>query len=366
MKVQAKELQKAVSLAGRFCNKSSPIEIYKCVLLSTNQDGLVVEATDAETQVKCQVEANLEEGDPHGRFAATPQEVLENILRHSPKEEITLGWQNGHVALRHSLGEHRITSIDPSEYPFTEYPDQPLCRISVSCLQEAVRLVYPCADSSWSSRAALTAILFSKDGDTLKLVATDGRILGCATCKAVELKEELEGFLVPAYALNKLVGHLAPGEVDLCLDENSGAVLSERLQMGFRLIQGEFPDWKKVIPDYHTEPLVPVARELFVSALRQISKNDDEVVSAVMQVKDGTLLLESEGINGRSQISICVPEDFQFPKARINVALMLKLLSGIQDTVVSFVWKTSDAPIVVKAHQESNPSFLGLIMPMQL
>ncbi|MDE3205300.1 MAG: DNA polymerase III subunit beta, partial [Acidobacteriota bacterium] len=143
-------------------------------------------------------------------------------------------------------------------------------------LTEALRQVTRAA-SSEESRPILTGVLMAAEDGGLRLVATDSYRLAVRDLPGVGVLGEGQKVLVPSRALNELLRLLgsADGQVSLRLGAHDATFgigpggPEAGITLTTRLIEGEFPNYKALIPANYPNRLI-VAREALLDAVRRV------------------------------------------------------------------------------------------------
>jgi DNA polymerase-3 subunit beta len=127
------------------------------------------------------------------------------------------------------------------------------------------------AASTDEARPVLTGVLWAVDGGTLRLVATDSYRL--AVRELVVKEGPAEGSaIVPGRALGEFGRHLAgigDGEAEVRLGESQVEFLVGRIRLVTRLIEGEFPNYRQLLPEGYKYRL-SVARDALLEAVERV------------------------------------------------------------------------------------------------
>ncbi|HID96235.1 MAG TPA: DNA polymerase III subunit beta, partial [Candidatus Latescibacteria bacterium] len=208
-----------------------------------------------------------------GQLVVPAKEVSE-FVSYLGAEKLTLAAE-GKLKLKITSrsGETVFNGMDPAEFPQIPAVNQEkTVSLSTAELSQAVNQVGFAAASD-DSRPVLTAIYWQFTSTGYQMVATDGYRLSQKTVavKGVKLTDKEEAvFLVPARSLIELV-RLAAEEKEfrfgLTDDQNQVVFLLPSLQLNSRLIEGEFPDYQKIIPQ-QAKVKVMVDREAFYRAVK--------------------------------------------------------------------------------------------------
>ena len=120
------------------------------------------------------------------------------------------------------------------------------------------------------SRPILTGVLLAAESDGLRLVATDSYRMAMRDLPGTEVLGRDQTVLVPSRALdvvNRLLGDAA--SLSIQLGERDAGFAIDDVRIATRLIEGEFPNYRSLIPDSHPNQLT-VDRDTLISALQRV------------------------------------------------------------------------------------------------
>jgi len=183
-----------------------------------------------------------------------------------------VGLESGEDELRITSGRsHFVVRTHPSEdFPRLPSPSGDPVGLPAAGLAEALRQVTRAA-SGEDSRPILTGVLITSEEEGLRLVATDSYRLAVRDLAEAGLGEPGRKVLVPSRALNELMRLLgsASGEVTLRLGAHDATFEVGGVTLTTRLIEGEFPNYRTLIPSGYPNRLV-VSREGLLDAIRRV------------------------------------------------------------------------------------------------
>ncbi len=265
----------------------------------------------------------------------------------------------------------RVTPAD--EYPKLALPSGDAVQVPAQELTRALRQVTPAASTD-DNRPIITGVLLSAEGGGLRLVATDSYRLAVRDIAGLEVLAEGAHVLVPSRALReveRLLGSseevtLRLGERDATFEvtvgEGGGGITAIRVTT--RLIEGEFPNYRGLIPSSYPNRLV-VGREPLLDAVRRVRllARDATPVRLVLQ-PDGLDLLAVTQDVGEAHESL----DAKYEGVELTVAFNPEYLAqGVEVTRGDeVVLETIDAlkPAVLRGTE--SPDFLYLLMPVRV
>lgn len=231
---------------------------------ATKKTSLVLEATDLECAARHKLSTEIRVERP-GTVVA-PAKALAKAVRSMQGEELVLEREGEDVKPR-LVVEAGTRRVALDSYPGDDFPRTPddsrfdeMFRVQGSVLSEALTRATICASQD-EARPALTAVaLFARRGSReLEVVATDSYRLGALRVPMVSPATNDLALLVPARAMRALAKELRKeqGEVAIALDsqKRGEATGSSAVRFTFgptawtiRLVEGEFPNWRELLP----------------------------------------------------------------------------------------------------------------------
>jgi DNA polymerase-3 subunit beta len=215
----------------------------------------------------------------------------------------------------------------------------------------------------------LNGIFISLKDGKMTLVATDGRRLALVD-EEVDLSEKSSGeFIVPAKAVNELVRLLqATGDVEIKFGENQ-ASFALKDDKGFsvllitKLIEGNYPNYKQVIPGEAKERIALVREEL-QAALRRAELMTSEKANSVRLTFGKNLLTITANSPevGEARETIAINYKGKELAIAFNPRYLIDPLTALAEDEVFFELIDELSPGVLKI----NGPFLYVVMPMRL
>lgn len=238
------------------------------VRITAQQGEVELAATDLEIFVA--VTASF--ATPEDGATVLPGKLFGEVLRSLPAGKVSIDAKAGEAVIRGGQAEFQLTTLPVEDFPeFVDVADRSSATAEAGELARALRQVVRAASTD-EVRPVLTGVLWSFGGGAVRLVATDSYRLAL---REVTLKEgPSEGeMIVPGRALVELGRHLtAPGvgEVTIRVGESQAACSVGRTRLVTRLIEGEFPKYRQLVPEGYPNRL-SIDRGEFAQAVQRVS-----------------------------------------------------------------------------------------------
>ena len=267
-------LNRGLGIVSHAVAARTTLPITQNVLLSTDQGGLRLSATNLEIAMSVWIGAQVEE---EGSLTV-PARLLNDFVSSLPAERVDLdstgGAARGAPARREGSGgrvihikcarvETRINGTDADEFPpIPQVQGGAVVKFDPQVLRTTIGQV-AIAAATEDSRPVLTGVKVELEGDRFTFAAADGFRLAVRTGSLKEPCGEPVQFILPAKTLaevNRLLPDASRGgePVELLVAPNKSQVLFRfaaggaghgQVELVSQLIQGAFPNYKQLIPE---------------------------------------------------------------------------------------------------------------------
>ncbi|MGH1502890.1 MAG: DNA polymerase III subunit beta [Acidimicrobiales bacterium] len=258
-------LVEALGIAGRAVGGRGGLPGLSGVRAQLEGDQLRLTGSDLDLTISVGVTVS---GESDG-VVVIPARLASDIVRALSPGAVSLSADGDEMLISSGRSEFSIRLIAGDELPpLAELPADAVSLESAQ-LAEALRQVVPAASSD-DSRPILTGVLLAAEADGLRLVATDSYRLSMRDVPGVSVLDAGQSVLIPSKALNELNRILAHGDkAELRLGEREASFEVGSITLTTRLIEGDFPNYRGLIPDSHPNSLT-VARAELLDALRRV------------------------------------------------------------------------------------------------
>lgn len=359
---------KALGRIQGIVEKRNTIPVLSNVLLESGDGELHLTATDLEVGMRSSYPANIRK---QGKITVSAKKLYE-IIKELPDREITFtAKENCWIEVNCGKAQFNIVGLAAEEFPHFPQPEEAdFLQISSKLCKEMIEKTF-FAVSHDEGKYNLNGIFVqtADDKKSLRLVATDGHRLSMIS-KPIEspVSEELnKGVILPRKGLLELKKLAEEGETELLIGfmDNTAVVKKDQTVIIMRLVDGDFPDYERVIPkNNELEALIP--SDPFLHALRRMIILSSEKSRGVkMLLKPGLLEVSSSNPelgDAREELDM----DYQGPELSIgfNARYLLDILQVQNTEKVRVVLKDNLSPGLFLSEKEDG--FLAVVMPMRL
>jgi len=243
---QAK-LNKGLSIVSRIVGTRTTLPVLSNIYLEAKGGQLKLSATDLEIGVTTSIGAKVDE---EGSLTV-PARLISDFIAANSDENLDLESKATTLHLKSARYEANIKGIDSSEYPvLPEIAKDSLVELVVADFIRAIsEVVVACATDD--TRPVLSGIYFKFEPDNLYLVATDSYRLAEKKISVPGLITEKE-FIVPARTMQEILRIASSSEglekIGISATDNQVSFSLGDTQVISRLIEGQFPNYKQIIP----------------------------------------------------------------------------------------------------------------------
>ncbi|MCS6971899.1 MAG: DNA polymerase III subunit beta [Turneriella sp.] len=371
-------IEKAIRRIDSIVPNRDTAAIVSNFLISLEPKTVRITASDMETTacitIPAQTQKNGEFIVPGKRFLEfvssliSPELIVEVQQAEDPDQEsnffrVVLSGRGG-IAARYVMSGNTAEHFPALQ----RFDSSRLFNVPTALLAEMIRKTQH-SISQEDNRYIYNGLCFQSSGDQLTLVGTDGRRLAAITRRLPEpanLPQDSDT-VVHAKAIREIQKLLDISEVAMIgVAEREFLVQVGDAQLSTRLLEGKFPDYKKVIPKEMAVEL-ELSREKLTDALLQIRPVTEPPSQLCRMLFDNkTILLTAQSANQGSQVEVTLDTDYTGEKVELglNVNFLLDVLKVLDCPRIRFSFTDSNKPVVIR--DQDDPDFLSLIMPIKI
>ena len=356
-------LVEQLSTASRaVSSRGGALPVFNWYSPQANDDVLTMTGSDLEITVRSSISVSVSEPGE----AVLPSRIAVDIVRSLDSGAIDVEVSGDEAKISGGRSQFAVRTLPVDDFPSIADPTGDQVSVATVDLTAGLKQVVRAASGD-DARPILTGVLMSAEDGGLRLVATDSYRLAVRDLPDATVLSEGQKVLVPSRALDELTRVLGDSdEVTVCLGEREvsfDVVIEDgSVQVTTRLIEGEFPNYRQLIPSSYPNQLT-IGREPLLEAVRQgeingwehyavgYSKSDCVELMAVTQ--DVLSAREVDAAHNGDELTVAFNPDY----------LIQGLEAAPGDEVVL---GTLDAlkPAVLRSTEEED--FLYLLMPVRV
>lgn len=346
--------------------KKNTVQILGNILCSVKNQQLSLCATDLEVGIK--VSLPVEELQ-EGKITLSAKHFLD-IVKELPEKKLTLTRKdNSWVELVCEKSRFNVVGLPADQYPtLPRFEEKTYFEASTEALIDMIDRTEFAASTDATRYHINGVYLESLSNSLMRMTATDGHRLSFVDrevfLKSPELKQ---GVIIPKKGLAEFRKFLGQGETSIGLSFERGYLFAKAGEsyIFIRLIDGEYPDYRPVIPK-SVDQVVTLDRTAFSSGLKRVSLLANEKSRAVKHVlRDNTLEISSSNPDmGEAREEIDVEYSGEPLEIGFNSKYLLESLAVMKSEKLEFLLKDRLSPGILREAGQLHHTYV--IMPMRL
>ncbi|MCI6366519.1 MAG: DNA polymerase III subunit beta, partial [Spirochaetia bacterium] len=245
---------KEITVAQEIITNKSPVSILSNILVIAENDALTIKATDSTVKFTTTMPVDIQE---EGRTTIFCDKFM-GILSQLPSGDVEFDQKDIEVVIKPIAKRFtaKLKSQTSDKFPEIGSSENiPFFEIGSKDFKEMIKhTMFAVSDDR--NRYFMTGVYFLKNGDTLTMVATDGRRLSCVNKSAAGIPDFTPA-IIPTKILSCILKN-APdeGNIQVSVIEKSLFVKFGNFEFSSVLIDGQFPNYTKVIPEGLTQSIM--------------------------------------------------------------------------------------------------------------
>lgn len=361
-------LFRGISIVQRAVAPKSPHPALSGLLLEADRGGLRLTGTNLDLCIRCTVPIDGTDCQPGS--IVLPARYLADIVRRLPDGLVNFlaDLSSYNAALKYGRSQARLNGMDPADFQ-AEPSMVPKAELTLETglLQNAVKQVVYAAGTD-DLRPIFTGVLLEVADQELRMVATDTHRLAMHRARLPGEQAQLTNIIVPAKALSELariLSHTEEEQVTVTMAENFVSFAVGGVQLLSRLIDGQYPDYRQVIPTAHRSRIARLETAVLAPAVERaatLSLDDAPIVSFTVEADLLTATADSQVGSVREEIP--VKHEGERIALTLNATYILDALRGAAGEAVALEFNGPIGPLVVRPHDDGD--YLALVLPVRL
>lgn len=359
------KLKKNVLISGiqkvqNIITTKAALPVLSNILIETQHEQLRLTSTDLDIGISCVIPVDILEAGA----ITIPAKKFGDIIKELPGDDVEINTKkNNLVTIETNKCQFKIMGLPRDEFPkLPEFHNKEAIKLEQSLLKEMLGLTY-FAVSLDESRYILNGILFKIYKNNLLLVATDGKRLALIEKNLTQDVDKDISIIVPIKTIQELSRNLnEEGDLSLILGNNQAMFDLDGVTVISRLIEGEFPDYRQVIPPVSENKIV-VDREQFLLAVRRgslLSTPDYQAVKLEI-FKNKVVISKTTPDVGESREELDVEYRGKEMMIGFNPNFLMDVLKNLKTETVNVEVTDTEKPGVIR-----QDGYIYIVLPMRL
>jgi DNA polymerase-3 subunit beta len=361
LSVSKEKLLEGLQTVQNVVSTRTTLPILSNVLLEAADGQLRLTTTDLDVGMRGSIEASIEKPGA----ATLPARRLYTIVRELPSAEILIEVDSKSVAsIRCGPSYFKIHGLPQEEFPpLPKFDGAKTFTLRQKDLKDGLRKT-SYAISTDETRYVLNGILFSFKDNKLTLVATDGRRLALVDIELEFPRSHEVDIILPTKAVTELARLVSEeGDIKMSVSENQVAFEVDGTLLVSKLIEGNYPNYRQVIPPEAKERIT-LERESFLNTVHRVSLLSSEKSNSVKLVfaKNNIDIIANTPEVGEARESLPVSYKGREFSIAFNPEFLMAPLRNLPNEEVFLDLIDEMSPGVIKVQSP----FLYVLMPMRI
>ena len=346
--------------ASKIISSINTLPILNNLLLKTENGQLKISSTNLELAINTQIRCRVENEGQTTVVAKTLNELVNNL----PNNNLTLEHKNNELNIQAENQVFKIRTLPAEEFPFIPQPpnNNPVI-IEGENLRTAINQVGFSASNN-QTQPEISGIYFSLKGGEVRLAATDRYRLAEKVIKGEGLGE----VIIPQKCAHEVARILStqPEKTEVLINENKIFFTIGQTQIISRLVEGQYPDYKNIIPETFNTTIT-LEKDKLYSALKPsalFSQNSSSVKIDYSQEKQKVTVSSEAQDLGSGWVEITSKVEGGSGSLLLNFRYVLDFLTQASGEKVVIKVVNDSSPAVFSVEGQSD--YLYLVMPIKI
>ena len=356
-------LLKEISIAQEIISSKNAISILSNIYLETDKDNLIIKATDMKVNFQTSIPVDVIEKGTTTVFG----EKFLGVISSFPYDEIEFSQTDVNAVIKpvnQKKPEYKLKSMASEKFPEFPVCTSSFFEMPIKDFREMVQQsVFAVSDDE--TRYFMNGVYMEKTEGKINMVATDGRRLAFVSKPAGKNIKDFSEVIIPPKILSTVLKRSGDeGLINISVSDKMIFINFASYQFSSVLIEGAFPNYKKVIPEKQ-EFSLSIKREEMLSALRRVSLMVEKKSHRIyLGVYPGRMTVSSE----ESEIGTVEDEiPCKYDGEEVTIALNYRYLEEpfkvMTDDEIKIRFSTAVKAITIEPVPAKD--FFHIVMPMQ-
>ena len=341
------------------------LPILSNVLIEVTDSSINFLATDLEVQIRASAKL---EGKQNAGSLTVGAKKLQDILRAlSPDADTVLETKDNRLTVKSGKSRFNLQTLAAADFPKINESKETATVITLpqNELKRVLGMVQ-FAMAIQDIRYFLNGVLFSAEGNTLRVVATDGHRLSMASYQLPDSTSKIEAIL-PRKTVIELIKLLNESDdpVTLALHSNQVKFNFAGIEIVSKIVEGKFPDYQKVVPINYANHIL-LNRVTLQQAMQRASILSNEKIRGVRMVftKDALSIICTNNEQEEAEEGVAIDYNAEALDLGFNISYLLDVLNHLQCETVQI--SLGDVHTSALFTVPGSDEFKYVVMPMRI
>jgi len=362
--------KRALQIVSRIAGKNINLPILNNILIKATEQYITLTTTDLELGVITKIRGKIEE---EGEYTVDSK-VLSDYVTLLPNKKIDLYKKNKKISIECDNYNTSIKGVDSEDYPLIpKIEKKEAYNINIIDFKNALSQIIFAVSLS-ETKIELSGVLFNFEKDELTMAATDSYRLAEKTLTVKNKNNKDRKVIIPSKTLQEVVRIISlvnekevdSSSIDLYVNENQIMFSFGDTELISRLIEGQYPDYKQIIPAKY-ETRVRIERDELIRAIKTSSIFSRAGVNDINldfpQGKNKTIISSISNLSGENIVELDSEVIGSDNGIVVNYKYLLDGINNIHSSSVVLEIINGNTPCILKPGNDD--SYLYVVMPIK-
>ncbi len=362
-------LKNGLSSVNHIAGKNINLPILSNVKIEAKKGNIKLITTDLEIGITANIRGKIEK---EGTYTVDSK-ILSDFISLLPNKIIDIKKKENKLLIKSENYKTIIKGEDSEEFPLIpKIKKDEYYKIKTLDFKESLDQVIFAVSNS-ETKIELSGVLFNFDKDFLTIVATDSFRLAEKKIKIINKTEQKQRqIIIPAKTLQEVNRILSSqpenkkNEITIYTSDNQILFIINSIEIVSRLIEGQYPDYKQIIPNKSKTKIIVNKNELIraVKAASIFSKSEiNDINLDFPSGKNNLVITSTSGMIGENITELTTTTTGDDNGVVVNFKFLLDGLNNIDSDNVKIEVVNNSTPCVLKS--ENTNDYLYIIMPIR-
>lgn len=355
-------MEPAILKASKLAGKHLTLPVLSCLYLDASNDNkLIIKSTNLDIGIEIEIKIKtIEKG-----IMAVPASVLLGVLSSVKENNLVFESKDNNLKISSSKNSIVIKCLPSDDFPsIPKLKNEKLIKIGSRELVYGFKSVWYSASNS-NIKPELSSVYVYKDDGGLIFVSTDSFRLAEKKVNT-KISVDFPPTLIPQRNVSEIIKLFEDydGEIDIIFEKNQAAFITPGVYMVSRLIDGNFPDYKQIIPKSFGTTATILKNDL-INSIKTSNIFSDSLnqVKLKVNVKNKSLDIEAKNNDvGEYQESINALTSGEDIELNFNNKYIVDCVQSIPSDSLVLSFGGAGKPLAISG--ATDKSFLYIVMPM--
>ncbi len=361
LECEKSKIESIIQKASKLANKHLTLPVLSCIYLDALGDKLVVKSTNLDIGIEIKAKVKIIERG----VVAVPANILVGVLSSIKENDLIFESEGDNLKIHSGKNSAVIKCM-----PYDDFPSIPRLeelksvKINSHDLILGFKSVWYSASNS-NIKPELSSIYIYKGDGNLIFVSTDSFRLAEKKINT-KFSNDFPQTLIPMKNVAEIIKLFEDynGDINIIFEKNQAAFVNDEIYIVSRLIDGNFPDYKQIIPKSFITSAT-VLKNDFINSLKASNVFSDSLNQVKLKIKEGNKSLEVESKNsdiGEYKESINATISGEDIELNFNNRYIVDCMQSIPSESLTLNFAGTGKSLVING--ATDKSFLYIVMPM--